>query len=102
VRGHYPAEVTTARAQAYPRVLDEVIPSALHTVERYANNPVEADHGPPKARLGPMRGLKRHQSARTQAQPGTPLSRTSAAATTNSPPTSPPATGSAKPSTSSP
>jgi len=45
-------------------VLDELIPSALHTVERYANNPVEADHGRLKARLRPMRGLKRHRSAR--------------------------------------
>jgi transposase-like protein len=44
--------------------LDELIPSALHTVERYANNSVEADHGRLKARLRPMRGLKRHRSAR--------------------------------------
>jgi IS6 family transposase len=58
------AEVTTDRAPAYPRVLDELIPSALHTVERYANNPVETDHGRLKARLRPMRGLKRHRSAR--------------------------------------
>ena len=43
---------------------DELIPSALHAVERYANNPVEADHGRLKARLRPMRGLKRHRSAR--------------------------------------
>jgi transposase, IS6 family len=59
-----PAEVTTSRAPAYPRVLDELIPSALHTVEQYANNPVEADHGRLKARFRPMRGLKRHRSAR--------------------------------------
>ena len=59
-----PVEVTTDRAPAYPRVLDELIPSALHTVEQYANNPVEADHGRLKARLQPMRGLKRHRSAR--------------------------------------
>ena len=45
-------------------VLDELVPSALHTVERYANNPVEADHGRLKARLRPMRGLRRHRSAR--------------------------------------
>jgi transposase, IS6 family len=62
--GTIPAEVTTDRAPAYPRVLDELIPSALHTVERYANNPVEADHGRLKARLRPMRGLKRRRSAR--------------------------------------
>ena len=62
--GTVPAEVTTDRAPAYPRVLDELIPSALHTVERYANNLVETDHGRLKARLRPMHGLKRHRSAR--------------------------------------
>jgi hypothetical protein len=62
--GTVPAEVTTDRAPAYPRVRDELIPSALHTVERYANNPVETDHGRLKARLRPMHGLKRHQSVR--------------------------------------
>ena len=45
-------------------VLDELVPSALHIVEQYANNPIEADHGRLKARLRPMRGLKRHRSAR--------------------------------------
>ena len=62
--GTIPVEVTTDRAPVYPRVLDELVPSASHTVERYANNPVEADHGRLKARLRPMRGLKRHRSAR--------------------------------------
>jgi transposase, IS6 family len=62
--GTIPVEVTTDRAPAYPRVLDEVIPAALHIVEQYANNPIEADHGRLKARLRPMRGLKRHRSAR--------------------------------------
>ena len=62
--GTVPAEVTTDRAPAYPRVLDELIPSALHIVERYANNPVEGDHGRLKARLWSMRGLKRDRSAR--------------------------------------
>ena len=62
--GTVPAEVTTDRAPAYLRVLDELIPSALHTVDRYANNPIEADHGRLKARLRPMRGLKRPCSAR--------------------------------------
>jgi IS6 family transposase len=32
--GTMPTEITTDRAPAYPRVLDELIPSALHTVER--------------------------------------------------------------------
>jgi IS6 family transposase len=62
--GTVPAEVTTDRAAVYPRVLDELIPSALHITERYANNSVEADHGRLKARLRPMRGLKRQRSAR--------------------------------------
>src|SRR5690242_11693199 len=62
--GTVPAEVTTDRAHVYPRVLDELVSSVLHIVEQYANNPVEADHGRLKARLRPMRGLKRHRSAR--------------------------------------
>jgi len=65
--GTIPVEVTTDRAPVYPRVLDELIPPALHIVEPYANNPVEADHGQLKARLWPMRGLKRHRSAPTLA-----------------------------------
>jgi IS6 family transposase len=56
--GTVPAEVTTDRAPACPRVLDELIPSALRTAGQYANNPIEADHGRLKARLRPMRGLK--------------------------------------------
>jgi len=62
--GTVPVEVTIDRAPVYPRVLDELVPSALHTVEQHANNPIEADHGRLKARLRPMRGLKRHRSAR--------------------------------------
>ena len=44
-----PTEVVTDRAQAYPRVLDELLPGAFHDVEQYANNKVEADHGRLKA-----------------------------------------------------
>jgi transposase, IS6 family len=62
--GTVPAGVTTDRAPACPRVPGELIPSALHTAGQYANNPIEADHGRLKARLRPMRGLKRHRSAR--------------------------------------
>ena len=58
-----PTEVTTDRAPAYPRVLDELVPEAWHVVEQYANNPIEADHGRLKARTRPMRGLKRIRSA---------------------------------------
>ena len=62
--GTVPVEVTSDGAPAYPRVRDELACSALHVAEQYANNPVEADHGRLKARLRPMRGLKRHRSAR--------------------------------------
>jgi transposase-like protein len=43
-------------------VIDELVPAAAHLTEQYANNPVEADHGRLKARLPPMRGLKRFRS----------------------------------------
>jgi IS6 family transposase len=62
--GTSPTEVNTDRAPAYVRVPDEVLPGACHIVEPYANNPVESDHGRLKARLRPMRGLKRLRSAR--------------------------------------
>jgi hypothetical protein len=57
-----PAEVTIDRAPAYPRVIEELIPAACHITEQYANNRIEADCL--KARLRPMRGLKRLRSAR--------------------------------------
>jgi IS6 family transposase len=62
--GAAPAEVTTDRAAAYQRVLDELVPAAQHVTVPYANNRVEADHGRLKARLRPMRGLKRDRSLR--------------------------------------
>jgi transposase, IS6 family len=62
--GLCPSEVTTDRAPVYPRVVDELLPSACHGVEQYANNPVEADHRRLKARLRPMRGLKQLRSTR--------------------------------------
>jgi transposase, IS6 family len=62
--GPSPAEVSTDKAAVYPPVLDELLPSACHVTEPYANNPVEADHGRLKSRLRPMRGLKRPRSAR--------------------------------------
>ena len=57
-----PAEVVTDRAPAYLGVLDELLPAALHEVEQYATNKVEADHGRLKARRS-MRGLKTVASA---------------------------------------
>jgi transposase, IS6 family len=46
-------EVTTDRAPAYLRVLDELLPAALHVLEQYANNSIEADHGRLKLGCGP-------------------------------------------------
>ena len=57
------SEVVTDAAPVYPRVLDELIPSAWHHVERYANNPIEADHSQLKHRLRPMRGLRTDRTA---------------------------------------
>ncbi|MGH3533851.1 MAG: IS6 family transposase [Pseudonocardiaceae bacterium] len=62
--GTRPSEVTTDRAAAYSRVLDELLPAACHLTEQYSNNPIETDHGRLKARLRPMRGLTRLRSAR--------------------------------------
>ena len=41
----------------------ELVPAAAHITEQYANYPIEADHARLKARLRPMRGLKRFRSA---------------------------------------
>jgi IS6 family transposase len=56
--------VTTDRAQAYPRALDELLPATCHVMTKYANNPIESDHSRLKSRLRPMRGLKRLRCAR--------------------------------------
>jgi transposase-like protein len=61
--GPAPVEVTTDKAGPYLRVLDELVPAAAHLTEQYGNNRIEADHGRLKARLRPMRGLKRLRSA---------------------------------------
>jgi transposase, IS6 family len=44
-----PTEVVTDAAPVYPAVLNELVPSAWHHVERHANNRVEADHSPTQA-----------------------------------------------------
>ncbi len=59
-----PAEVVTDRAWTLLAVVDELMPAVFHNTARYANNRIEADHGRLKARLRPMRGLKRDDSAR--------------------------------------
>jgi IS6 family transposase len=58
-----PVEVTTDKAAAYPGVLEELLPAARHITEQYGNDRVEGDHGRLKARLRPMRGLKRLATA---------------------------------------
>jgi transposase-like protein len=59
-----PVEVMTDRAPALRAAIEELMPAVFHNVEQYANNRVECDHGRLKARLRPMRGLKRDRSAR--------------------------------------
>ena len=58
-----PTEVVTDAAAVYPAVLDELIPAAWHHIERFANNPIEADHGRLKHRLRAMRGLRTDRTA---------------------------------------
>jgi len=60
-----PTKVVTDAAPVYPGVLDELIPSAWHHVERHANNPIEADHSQLKHRLRPMRGLHTDRTVQT-------------------------------------
>ncbi|WP_255565659.1 MULTISPECIES: IS6 family transposase [unclassified Parafrankia] len=63
--GRRPVEVTTDKAPVYPRLLDELLPGACHVDTVRGNNRIEADHGRLKARLRPMRGLKRLRSVQT-------------------------------------
>ena len=59
-----PSEVVTDAAPVYRAVVEELIPSAWHHVEQYANNRIEADHSQLKHRLRPMRGLRTDRTAR--------------------------------------
>jgi transposase-like protein len=59
-----PVEIITDKAATYPMVLDELVPTAWHRTEQYANNRIEADHSRLKSRLRPMRGLKQDRNAR--------------------------------------
>jgi IS6 family transposase len=58
-----PADVTTDLAAPLLRVIDELIPDAVHDTEQYSNNRIENDHGRLKARLRPMRGLGTDRTA---------------------------------------
>ena len=50
-------------APVYALVLDELVPSTWHHVERHKNIRVEADHGRLKHRLRPTRKLRRERTA---------------------------------------
>ena len=63
--GRQPVEVTTDKAPVYPRILDELLPEACHVDATRENNRIETDRGRLKARLRPMRGLKRLRSVQT-------------------------------------
>ena len=63
VAGAPPAEVVTDRAPVYPRLVDELCPTAWHHSEQYGNNRIEADHGQLKRRLRPMRHLRNDRTA---------------------------------------
>jgi len=64
IRAHgEPAEVTTDRSPALARTIVELLPGVHHDSTQYANNRIEADRGRLKARLRPMRGLKRDRTA---------------------------------------
>jgi IS6 family transposase len=60
-----PAEITTDKAWALARALDETASGAWHVTDQYANDRIESDHAQLKARLRPMRGLKRDRTAST-------------------------------------
>jgi IS6 family transposase len=61
VLGHGPACSRRADRGGHRRSLDA---AAFHNTAQYASNRIEADHSWLKARLRPMRGLKRDHTAR--------------------------------------
>jgi transposase-like protein len=54
-----PGEVVTDLAPTSLVVLEELLATAWHRTDRYANNRIEADHGRLKARLRPWLGSGR-------------------------------------------
>jgi len=85
--GVVPVEVTTDRAPVYPRVLDELVPAALHTTQQYANNQVEGRPRPAQGQAPTHAGPEQLSDQHGSLPPATPSCRTSDAATTTSPPT---------------
>jgi hypothetical protein len=67
-----PVEVVTDQAAVYPKVLDELAPTAWHRTERYANNRMEADHGQLKAAAAPDARTQKLTSAPESSSPDTP------------------------------
>ena len=60
-----PREITTDLAAPLLRVVDDLLPEALHDTTQFANNLIECDHGLLKSRLRPMRGLRTDRAAST-------------------------------------
>jgi transposase-like protein len=58
-----PTEVVTDKAPSLIRVVDELLPEACLSTERFADNRVERDHARLKARLRPLRGLQSDRTA---------------------------------------
>src|SRR3954451_21536407 len=58
-----PAEVVTDEAPSLLRAVDELVPGVCDDTDRYAINWIECDHGRLRARLRPMRGLRRGHTA---------------------------------------
>ncbi|MEP7177702.1 MAG: IS6 family transposase [Pseudonocardiales bacterium] len=65
--GPAPVEVTTDRAPVYPRVIDDLVPSARHVARAVCEQRRRDRPRPPQARLRPMRGVKTISSLRVLA-----------------------------------
>ncbi len=52
-----PTCITTDKAECYPPALRACLPSVEHRSSKYFTYGLERDHGHPKQRLRPMRGL---------------------------------------------
>jgi len=64
-QGAEPIEVITDKLRSYPAAAREIVPSAVHSTERYANNRAELSHQPTRQRERQMRRYKsRHQAQR--------------------------------------
>ena len=78
-----PAQLGPTELAKIRRVLDDLLPATWHRTDQYGNTRIECDHGRLKARLRPMRGLKRDRSA-TVVVAGHAWCRTFGATTTSS------------------